>query len=531
VWSRLFLSLAVVAGGFLALVVLVAALFQLELTSRIWDAHVEMQAAQRVIRLGGPLYTTTSDQKGPLWQLCYVAAYAIGGRANCWLVIAGMIILIALGTSVSVWAIATQAGPARGVAAGTAGALAFYLIFGPEEFCHELYSRNLVGLLFTAAFAGLVALPAVRPWARTLLTLGAGVAVGLAVQTNPSSVFSALLSGGLVVWMGLRGPLAGEPRWLGLPRRFWMFGGIAAAALASAFVWFAIRGSLADFWAEWFTYNRYYTEAGGRSYIAQLSKGLFDFADYYRKSFFKLMLLVAFLLDAARQLRRGAAVWLDVTLVAWWLAACLEVAAAQRFFDHYLVLPLLPVATMGCVLAARWGDELPALLRPPAAIAPLVLVAIEFSWWLVLGLYLMLHFHLVQSTSDRFVWLSPPRQRLRDFVLKTSWPDDYVYAYTNYAWVYTDIDRTAATRYIEKRWLEGEIFWEGKNWDWILPRTRENWRADMLRTSPKLFITFTDTPIPPGSPPAQLLACAYRVIYQDDVQKVHFLVKPIDQCL
>jgi hypothetical protein len=112
-----------------------------------------------------------------------------------------------------------------------------------------------------------------------------------------------------------------------------------------------------------------------------------------------------------------------------------------------------------------------------------------------------------------------------------SQPDDYIYAYTNDIWVYTDVDRTAATRYVSKCWLEGELFWEGKNPEWILPRTWDNWRADMRRTPPKLFITFTDTPIPPGTPPAQLLSCAYRVLYKDPAQAVHILVKPADMCL
>jgi hypothetical protein len=531
--SRVLLSLAVVAGAFLALLVMAAAIFQLEWTSRTWDAHAEMQAAQRVIRLGGPLYTTTADQKGPLWQLCYVAAYAIGGSVNCWFVIAGMIVLIALGTSIAAWAIAIRAGPAREVAAGAAGAFAINLILGPEEFCHELYSRNLVGFLLSAALAALVALAVARPRARTLLTLVAGVAVGLAVQTNPGSVLSALVCGGLVLWMGVRGPLAGEPRWLGLPQRFWIFGGVAAATLATAFVWFGLRGSLPDFWAEWFTYNRYYTEAGGLSYVDQVRKGLTDFAGYYRRSPYKLMLLLAFLFDAARRLRRGALVWLDVTLVAWWLAACLEVAAAQRFFDHYLILPFLPVVTMGCVLAARWGDELHVRLRPAAAIVPLVLVIMLSAKPLLrAGLEIMRHFRSPQQTMfEHVASLSPSNHRLRNFVLATSRPDDYVYAYTNHSWIYTDIDRTSATRYVEKRWLEGEIFWTGTDSDWILPRTRENWRADMRRTPPRLFITFSETPVPPGSPPAQLLSCAYRLIYREPGLAVHVLVKPIDQCL
>jgi hypothetical protein len=517
----------------LTLVVLLAAFFDLESTARNWDAHEEMQGARRVISLGGPLYGTTADQKGPLWALCYVFAYALGGRENCWFVIAGMLVAIALGTSLAAWALAIRAGPARLMAGGAASALAIELLLGPEEYSWELYSRNLVALLLTAAFAAIVTLPSARPRGRTLLTLGAAIAVGLEVQTNPSSVFSALVCGAVILWMGLGGPLADEPRRLGVPSRFWMFAAVASATFATAFVWYGIRGSLPDFWAEWFTYNRLYAEAGGRSYVGQLRLARFLFAWYYRRSPFKVILLLAFLLDAGRRLRRGVPVWLDVMLVAWWLAACLEVAAAQRFFPHYLILPFLPVATMGCVLAARWGDVVPAHLRAATAMLPAVLVLfISAQPRLRDGLGMVLHFRgLAQRRSDHIAALPAHAQRLRSVVLANSQPDDYVYAYTNESWLYTDFDRTAATRYICKCWLEGEIFWEGKNPAWILPRTWENWRADMIRTQPKLFVTFANSPIPPNSPAALLLSCAYRVLYKEPAQTVHILVKPVDQCL
>src|SRR5229473_1027898 len=167
-----------VSAGLAALLVLIAACFDLEWTARAWDAQEELQWARRIVSLGGPLYATTADQKGPLWQLCYVLAYAIGGSLNAWFVVAGMIIVVALTTSLAVWLIALRAGPSRVVAGGAASAVVLILVLGPEEFSHELYSRNLTGLLLVAALAAIVTLPHVRGRRRTLLMVGAAMAVG-----------------------------------------------------------------------------------------------------------------------------------------------------------------------------------------------------------------------------------------------------------------------------------------------------------------------------------------------------------------
>ena len=89
----------------------------------------------------------------------------------------------------------------------------------------------------------------------------------------------------------------------------------------------------------------------------------------------------------------------------------------------------------------------------------------------------------------------------------------------------------SATRCVEKRWLEGDIFWKGKNWDWILPRTRENWRADMRRTPPRLFNHLHRHADSARQPAGAAAVVRVSTHLREPTLAVHKLVKRIDQCL
>src|SRR5690606_32725857 len=112
--------------------------------------------------------------------------------------------------------------------------------------------------------------------------------------------------------------------------------------------------------------------------------------------------------------------------------------------------------------------------------------------------------------------LPPGAAGLRATVQALTGPDDYIYVWSKFPHYYVAAERTAASRYIENRWLTGEIFGApGHHADYVLPGTWGKWRDDMAETEPALIATKSDEPVPPGSPLAELLAADYRPVCAD----------------
>jgi hypothetical protein len=519
------------AAGLLGLLSIAAGVFELEWTSRAWDAHVLLQTVTRANELGLPYHTAGIDQKGPLWILPYDIAYKLGGPYNLWWFVGAFVIAVALATAAAIWRIGAAAGPARLPALAVAVLAAVWLYQGPEEYGWTLYSRNLIALAFAASLALLLAAIAGR---RTTAWVAlSGVLAGLAVQTNPSSAVTGLAWIGLVAWLTWRGPLRDGPRFGPLPRLFAVAVAAAAVAFFSVFVWYAIRGALDDFWWAWWDYNRVYTESTGLGPLEIAERGLGDFAQYYREHPVLLATLAVFAIQAFLRARAGESRWLDVTLLGWWLSECVVVALAQRFFPHYPVLTFVPVAAMAAVMAARWGTLLPAGLQvaaPALAIAWAVLV----PGWARFhnGFELLKDFKSPTATVVAHVGaLEPLHREIRDVVRSNSPDGSYIYIWTNIPWDYTDYERRAATRFTAKHWLTGEVFGAPSDPDNVLPGTWERWREDIRRTPPVLIIQYSADPIPQGTPAARLVECAYEPLVETPAYVISRRVKPVDGCV
>jgi hypothetical protein len=527
------------AVGALAAYVVTAAFFDLLWTTRSWDAHVLLHNAERIVELGGPWYETAAEQKGPLWTAFYVVAYAIGGPFNAWFVIAAMVIGVALCTGAVVAHVGRLAGAGWPMASAVGAAAAIWLMLGPEEYSQVLFSRTIVGLLEVTAFGALLAIVvrgrAQPDWRRLLLAGAAGFLIGLAVQTNLASAPTGVVFGAFVLWIDLARPSARAGPLKHFPTLAMVFTLTAAAAFGSAIAFFAVRGGLEDFVDLWWTYNRDYAAATGLAIQDAVWKGLNDLWRYYqnhpqtfiygnvRTTGAVLSAIIAgFILDAWRRRIRREPVAVDAFVVLWWLATWLAVALSTRLLPHYMALPFVPVAVMGVLLAARHLPRSGEVhLIPPAFVVLLILFTMGGPR-LTAGIDRLAAFERPSAhRADVVASLPPARQELRHVVHNYSPPGSFVYAWTNEPMTYTDLERRSPTRYVEQRWLVGEIYGApSPDPDYIPAGAWEKWAADMRATPPVLWIELDPYRPPAGSPAETLRDCAFTEIYAAPGQRV-----------
>lgn len=519
--TRLAAVTAVVATIAVGIAVVVAATMDLPWSVRTWDTFTQRAVVERVDRLGGTYYTTGTEQKGPAWLAAYSVVGHLTDRSTFWLGLGVAVVVVAALTGLAVAGVVTGARPGQRHLATAAGlGTAAYLAIGPDEFSHVLHSRNLVALFFAAGLAGAVWVARHR-WNQgaAAVTIASGALVGLGVQTMPASAGTAVVFLLLVIRLGRLGrPVA--PGIVGVPVPALLWAAAVGATLVAVPGWYLLRGVFDDFWQQWWTYNRFYSEAGGLSLGAQIRRGAGDFAGYYRDHPLLAAGLVTFAVDTAARRRRLGEVERAVSLAlpAWWLAECLSVATSQRFFPHYPVLTFVPTAAMIGLVATRWLDGVPRGVTVWAPLGALVLVVAVPGWGRFdAGMERAASLEDLDGlTGFTAEGLPPGAAGLRATVQALTGPDDYIYVWSKFPHYYVAAERTAASRYVENRWLTGEIFGApGHHPDYVLPGTWGKWRDDMAETDPALIATKADEPVPPGSPLAELLAADYRPVCAD----------------
>lgn len=531
-WAVLIFKLVVVA---LAIVLLAATFIDLETTSRSWDPFGVLLGAERAWNTHQPFYVGATDQKGPLWLTTYTIAYVIGGQQGAWFVVGAMVMLIAALTAGAAWLTASRADDPKAdrVVAGAAAAAFFiYLTLGKGEFQHTLYSRNIVSLLFALAVPVLLLSLALTERRRKLLGVAAaGVLVGLAVQTNIASAPTAIVFGLFLLWLTWRGKFAERIRPLPVPLTVFFAAGVAG--LVSAMVWYALRGVFSEFWTYWWDYNREYASATNTSTFTILKNGLHDLTGYYREHPLQVLIIALLGLDAIERLRKHTDASLNLFLLGWWLAECLAVTSAQRFFDAYLILPAVPIGFMAVLLAARHGHLVTASYRP-VAVAAIVLGTLYISGGsrLPTALDRLADFRSPAATIKAHRAALPLSEGLlANAVDANSKPSSYVYAWTDAPWIYTDINRREASRFAIGQWLSGVIPFAATGPQYVIPDGWQKWAQDLRRTPPVLWLEFDQWPVPAGLPVDQVRDCAFKQVYSDQFQRVYKRVRPIGPCL
>jgi len=508
--------------------------------SRQFDPLHYMAKAERAYVVDGQFYRAAAIQKGPLWLAVYYLAYLLGGQTYAWHWIAVFLQITSLASATAIVLQCRLLFPARrttplfclGVA------VHLYLMCNGQEFASALYSRNLSVALtavgFTCLWWGLSrGGPAAWPF------LLGGLAIGQAVQLMPTEATSALLGLGLI-WVGLTpassgtgtcGPCAGGgagARGL-LLKSTAIFAVAGTLSFSSSFIYCWATGNLSEMWLFWFTYNSVYAKAMGLGAWSKATKFAGDLAGYLWAHPEILLALLFGLAAAVQTFRSGGRLqrlW-AAFLCLWLLSECISVGAADRFFEHYLVLIVVPICALTVHgILSLLDHAIPNVKAQTAFCAALALAVLILPGQGAIRTGL-LYLHPTKSEkaiaygheADSIPELLAPRGVV-DVILE---PHDFFYFWTMNAGHVAYFRRPIATRFAVSFYLIGVVpgARPKRSNRFIPPGVWERWSKDMAETRPKVILVNRDEPVPQGAPLARLLSERYTLAVQHPVYELH----------
>jgi len=134
-------------------------------------------------------------------------------------------------------------------------------------------------------------------------------------------------------------------------------------------------------------------------------------------------------------------------------------------------------------------------------LAGLLSIAVGGGGHFTLGLEAASSFTSVHQVAVQRMNAEPGRQRTVRAVLDlASRPDDPLLTWTEYPWVYLQYRRVAATRWIWKSFMLGQIYLGRSSSAYVLPKTWSWFADDMAESHPAVFLEETALPVTPGNP-------------------------------
>lgn len=387
------------------------------------------------IAAGFAPYTGAIDHKPPGIALLYALIYWVAGAYN--LLAVRLVLLAAVALTAIV--LGQLAAERRGEPARIAGVA--YAVVSALGMPDDAQAANTE--LFAALPLALAALAVTRGGARRLFA--AGVLVGLATLLRYQS---ALVGGALAITVVLESPARRTLIALAAG-----FAAVALGFLASL----AALGALEPYWFWGWGYNFIY--------LAVLSPGERVINALAHTLFTALWWIPLF---AVLRRPRGA------LELAWLVAALVGVAPGGRFFLHYYLAVLAPLAL--CADLAR--------IRPRAVLAAGLAVALALG--LAFGKY---HYEARHAAEDREY-----RAIAREVDARTR-PGDRIFVWGASPEIYHHADRVMATRFAFCNYHTGRV-WGSRYVDadatdteaYIVPRAMAELLADLAAAPPALII-------------------------------------------
>lgn len=520
-WRRWFAAATVLVVA----AMVAAALFHNEYRSQNWDPMQARVYVDRTIRFGGTFYENGLVNKGPFELMVYRVAAAITSWDGFWYAISAFVLIV---SGVLAWAACatTRAlGGHRllGVAVGIG--VMFHFALGKADYAGVLYSRNMIIGLFAAAW--LIALSP-RAWLADRATWSAaavGVLLGLAVQTLFVSTIAAFAVG-LLAWSSLE--TLDDDRLYRRARRTLAL--VPITVFLSAPAYYLVRGRLEQFVSEYWTYNSYQNSGTGRSFANQLVYGRDVILRYYRSWPVSFVIIVAFFgLTAALWKtfdRRVRAIHLS--LVVWFVGAWTELVLSQRYSSHYFSILALPTALMAAAVIGhvyRFAHRERGDFRSVAAwplVASLLAIAAGGGGHLTLGLEAASSFTSVHDVAAQREFDEPGKQRTVRAVLDlVSNQDDPLLAWTEFPWTYLNYHRVAATRWIWKSFMLGQIYLGRSGPQYVLPKTWQWFADDMREAHPAAFLEEVALPLTAGTPFAKYVNDNFEQTYRGSDNNIY----------
>jgi hypothetical protein len=504
-----------------------AAFFGNEIRSQDYDPQFARTIVERAGELGGTYYQNGIHNKGPFEMVVYDAARWVTSWGSYWFGISAFVLVTSIVVATTSAVTARRFGAHPMMALAVSSGVAVHFALSTSDYAGVLYSRNitsaLVAVVWTIALVD-------RFWAdersRRIAFVICGAMLGLAVQTLLTTALAATVVGAFVV--ARRAP---HDTW----RAARSVAASAVATVALAPLWYALRGSFDEFWAGWWTYARFMSSGTGRSLGDQIGLGWSQLLGYVQERPELVVVVLAFALVTWTQWRRLAP-WersAHLTLVAWLVAAWIELVLSQRYSSHYFSILAVPVALMASVLAARVSS---AVVRPgslprgldrvrttpwAAVIVVSVLLVTQAATPFWRGLDTAGSFTgFADHAADREQGRGGAERSTRAILDLVSDAGDPLLAWTMYPWTYLDQHRVPATRLSWKSFLLGEIYLGRTGPEYVLPQTWRWFAEDMADTDPTALVTVSDTVLVPGTPFAQYVANGYEQVYPGPTQQV-----------
>lgn len=455
----------------------------IELRSQDYDPQFARTVVERAARFGGSYYENGIHNKGPFEMVVYDAARWITSFDSYWFVISAFVIVAALLVAVASATVTRSFGSARTVAVG-AGVVAFvHLTFSSSDYAGVLYSRNITTALFATAVVVVLTdffwtSPKRSRWSWVALA----VLTGLAVQTLLTSVFAAVAVVSLAAVVRRRESSFARP--------LVVFATASLATVASAPVWYAVRGSFDEFWSGWWTYASYMNSGLGRGLRDQFGLGWQTFVGYHQDRPMLLVLYAAFAVIVRQRWQSFTTTQrtLGVTLGVWWLGAWIELVLSQRYSSHYFsVLAMPTLLTIAFVIGAL-APLLPMRRAWPALllVGSLVTQGTDSFWAGAesAGRFTGFADHAAERDRNR----SGESRTVHAVLDLVSNDGDPVLSWTMYPWTYLENRRVPATRFAWKSFLIGEIYLGRTSPDFVLPDTDAWFADDLAESQPRAYV-------------------------------------------
>ena len=493
----------------------------LEHRSQDFDPQYARTIIERAARFGGTYYENGIHNKGPLETVVYDSARFFTDFDTYWFGISTYVIVASSILGLTAAMIARWFGASRRFTI-TAAALVFvHFSLSESDYAGVLYSRNI-----TTALLALVVAATLwdRPWKKprwaNRVYVGLIVLLGLAVQTLLTTAFAAIIVGAFVyvrrsTATTLRRPLTAACA-------------TAASTIASAPVWYALRGSFVEFWSNWWTYAGFMSSSTGRSLLNQIGLGGEKFFGYYQDRPGIALLIIGHIALVMRNWRgmttgdRTA----HTMLLAWLCAGWIELVLSQRYSSHYFSVVAVPTAFIGVATAVlllqglrRTDEDLHSTSRswwaPIVCVTALIAAqGTQLAWIAVEGAGRFRNTeHYVEARNDVRSGRHSTHQAVMDLV---SSDDDPLLAWTMYPWTYLDHRRVPATRFSWKSFMIGEIYLGRTSPSYVLDRTWEWFAQDLEESRPAVFARPQVTDLEPATPLSKLVADEFSTVFADD---------------
>ncbi len=521
-WQRWF----TVATVFLVAAMVIAAFFHNEYRAQNWDPMQTRVNVERALHFGGTYYENGLVNKGSFELEVYRVATAITSWNGFWYAIS-FFILIASGIVAWAASATTRAvGGHRllGVAAGIG--VFYHFTLGKADYAGVLYARNMVvAMLALAWLIGLTPrfwLPKRATWS----AIAVAIVLGTAIQTLFVCTIAAFAVG-LLAWSSVEA--IDDDQEYRRCRRILVGGPIIVFLLPP--IYYAIRGRLVEFVADYWTYNSYQNAGTGRTFANQLVYGRDVILRYYRAWPVSLVVVVAFLaLTGAlwktfdRRVRT-----IHFALMVWFAGAWTELVMSQRYSTHYFSILAMPTALMATAIighvyrfVARERGEFRSVVAWPL-VACLLSIAAMGGGHLTLGLEAASSFTSVNDVAKARVATEPGKQRsVRAMLDLVSNQNDPLLLWTEYPWPYLNYHRVAATRWIWKSFMLGQIYLGRSGPQYVLPKTWEWFADDMRESHPAVFLEETALPVAQGNPFAAYVNKNFTKVYEGSDNNVYY---------